>query len=183
MRWIRAARPVVGVALVLVATSCGAGSASGVAPGGSLTLSGSMTGRVTAGVQNSDAACFITDISTTGLAPPPPTEVTLTGTVDLSADSSSVALRFTGAPGTFTLPLSGELTAPGPPGFVEITGYGSSEWAGGQSSPASSGTLTLSTTPTGTTGTIHGSVDAWLAPLRATTAPLHVVGTWSCSVA
>ncbi len=137
-----------------------------------------MTGRVTAGPQDSDTGCSIADISTTGVAPPPPTQVALTGTVDFSDDSSTVALRFTGGPGTFTLPLSGELTTPGPPGFVEIIGYGSSEWAAGQSSPTSSGTLTLSRTSTGTTGTIHGSVDAWLAPLRATNAlsshPGHV---------
>ena len=183
MRSIRAVRTVVAVVILLAATSCGQGSGSSVAPGGSLTLSGSMSGRVTAGTQDSNTGCFITDISTTGLASPSPPEVALTGVVDFSADSSSVALRFTGAPGTFALPLSGELAAPGPPGFVEITGYGSSEWTAGQSSPTSSGTLTLSTTSTGTTGTIHGSVDAWLAPLGATTARLHVVGTWSCSVA
>jgi hypothetical protein len=170
---MRALRALIVLMLLITATSCDSGTARAR---GSLMLSGAITSIVTAGNQDTGAGCAATTI-TTGLPPTTPPEVALTGTVDFSSGTTSVALRFMGAPATFNLPLPGELQVPGPPGFVEVIANGSGEWSAGQSSPTSSGTLTLSKT---TSGAIHGSVDAILAPLRATTTPLHIVGTWTC---
>jgi hypothetical protein len=66
---------------------------------------------------------------------------------------------------------------PGPPGTVEIVANGADEWSAGQSTPTSSGTLTLSET---SGGAVRGSVDASLTPLRGSSAQLHVSGGWSC---
>jgi hypothetical protein len=100
----------------------------------------------------------------------------LKGVVDFGSTSPAVVLTFVGAPTTWTLPLPGESRVPGPPGSVGISANGADWWAG-QSSPTSSGTLTLSLTGG---GTIHGSVDASLAPLRGSSIPLHIAGSWSC---
>ena len=163
MGLIRAVRTGVVLASLLVGTSCGSATPAARVAQGSLTLSGAITRTVTAGTQKAGTGCSIVDIST-GLASPPPADLELTGTVDFSAGSTDVALKFLGGVGTFKLPLAGELQSPGPPGSVAIVAANSETWAAGQDSPMSSGTITLSKT---TTGTIHGSVDANLAALRA----------------
>ena len=170
------------VALFLASTSCGAvpASSSGaqggsVAPRGTLTLSGAMTATLTVGTQHTGTGCHVTSST----PPPPatnPVSTTLTGEVDFGSSSPAVVLTFLGAPTTWTLPLPGESSVPGPPGAVGISAKGADWWAG-QSSPTSRGTLTLSLT---SGGTIHGSVDASLAPLRGSSTPLHIAGSWSC---
>lgn len=140
-------------------------------PTGALTLSGALSAALPAGSQDSSAGCRVI----TQTPPPPATNKTvlLTGEVDFGSGASAVVLRFSGVDGMTKLPLPGESI----PGFVEIISGGTADWYAGPSSPASSGFLTLSGS---TGGTIHGSVDATLAPMRGSTAPLHVAGSWHC---
>lgn len=170
----------VGLSLILRSSGAAPASTSGaqggsVAPSGTLALSGAITATVTARTQHTGSGCRV--ISSTP-APPATTPVgtTLTGEVDFGSSSLAVVLTFLGAPTTWTLPLPGESSVPGPPGSVGISANGA-EWWAGQSSPTSSGTLTLSLT---SGGTIHASVDASLAPLRGSSTPLHIAGSWSC---
>ena len=173
------------LALLVTSTSCGSGTApagslgapgGSVAPQGSLTLSGAITATVTAGTQDTRAACRV--VKSPPLPPATtPIDVSLTGEVDFGSGSTRVVLSFLGAPTTLTLPLPGELKVPGPPGLVGISANGTAAWSAGQSSPTSSGTLTLSVIGG---GRIHGSVDASLAPLRGSSAQLHIAGSWNC---
>jgi hypothetical protein len=170
------------VGLSLLLRSGGAAPAStpgalggSVAPNGTLALSGAITATVTARTQHTGSGCRV--ISSTP-APPATTPVdkSLTGEVDFDHGTAVVVLTFSGAATTMTLPLPGELKVPGPPGTVGISANGA-EWSAGQSSPTSSGTLTLRVSDG---GTIHGSVDATLAPLRGSSTPLHIAGSWNC---
>ena len=156
------------------ATTSGAQGGS-VAPNGTLALSGAITATATARTQHTGSGCRV--ISSTP-APPAtaPVGKSLTGEVDFDDGSAVVVLTFSGAATTLTLPLPGELKVPGPPGTVGISVSGA-DWSAGQSSPTSSGTLTLSLA---SGGTIHGSVDASLTPLRGSSTPLHIVGSWFC---
>jgi hypothetical protein len=170
----------VGLSLVLrsggaaTATTSGAQGGS-VVPNGTLVLSGAITATVTAGTQQTGLGCRVIDSTP---APPATTPIdkSLTGEVDFDHGAALVVLTFSGAATTSTLPLPGELKGPGPPGTVGISANGR-EWSAGQSSPTSSGTLTLSVSEG---GTIHGSVDASLAPLRGSSTPLHIAGNWNC---
>ena len=185
MRSITAVGTLALLALLATSTSCGSDSAPAAslgalggsfAPQGSLTLSGAMTATVTAGAQDTKASCRV--VKTPPLPPATaPIDVSLTGEVDFGSGSTRVVLTFLGAPTTLTLPLPGELTVPGPPGLVGINANGTAVWSAGQSSPTSSGTLTLSVIGG---GKIHGSVDASLAPMRGSSAQLHIAGSWSC---
>ena len=72
------------------------------------------------------------------------------------------------------MPLGGESGL----GMVSVgSASGTSDWEAGQESPTSSGTLTLSQ---GTAGSIDGSVDATLAPMKGSSTPLHISGGWTC---
>lgn len=177
MRSIAALGTVMVFALLLTSTSCASGTpptpslaTPGQTPSGSLTLSGAIIATVTAGTQNSRAGCR----AISQMPPPPATNITffLTGEVDFGSGLSVVVLRFMGVAGTTKLPLPGESL----PGFVVIATSGS-EWHAGQSSPTSSGTLTLARSGG---GAIHGSVDASLAPLRGSAAHLLLAGSWNC---
>jgi hypothetical protein len=146
-----------------------------VAPNGTLTLSGAITATVTARAQHTGSGCRV--ISSTPLPPATtPVDTSLTGDVDFAYGSAVVVLTFSGAATTLNFPLPGNLKVQGPPGTVGISVNGT-DWSAGQSSPTSSGTLTLSL---GTGGRIFGAVDASLAPLRGSLTPLHVAGSWSC---
>jgi hypothetical protein len=182
MRWIPVRGMIAVLALFVSATGCGASStpttgtpAGSAAPTGALTLSGAMTATMTAGSQHTGWGCRVINLPP---VPPAttPVDTSLTGEVDFDSSSGAIVLAFSGAATTLTLPLPGELTVPGPPGSVAVSANGA-DWSAGQSSPTSSGTLTLSLTRG---GTIHGSVDANLAPLRGSSAQLHVAGSWNC---
>lgn len=177
------------VGLSLILRSGGAAPAAtpgahlgSVAPNGTLALSGAITATVTAGTQHTGSGCRVISstpappATTPALPATTPVSTTLKGEVDFGSGSSAVVLTFFGGPTTWTLPLSGESQVPGPPGAVGISASGADWWAG-QSSPTSSGTLTLSVSEG---GTIHGSVDASLAPLRGSSTPLHIAGSWNC---
>ena len=182
MQWIVVRGTFALLALFLTSTSCGAAPApssgtraGSVAPNGTLALSGAMTATVTAGTQHTGYGCRV--INSPPVPPATtPVETSLTGEVDFHSSSTVVVLTFSGAATTWTLPLPGEWTVPGPPGTVAVSANGAG-WSAGQSSPTSSGTLTLSLTRS---GAIHGSVDANLAPLRGSPAQLHVAGSWNC---
>lgn len=179
MRSVKVLSTLLVVALVVTLTSCGAGISAPPSPStprgststGALTLSGAITATVTAGSQDARAGC-----RTISQAPlPPATNITtfLTGEVDFGSGADAVVLSFQGVAGSTHLPLPGDSV----PGAVEIISAGTADWYAGQSSQTSSGTLTLSGSGS---GTIHGAVDASLAPLRGSSAQLHVAGSWSC---
>jgi len=146
-------------------------SAVGSGSSGSLTLTGALTGNLAFGAQRSAAGCPSPGFSSVQGAND------LEGEVDFGSGFSEIYLEFAGVPGANTLPFSGETTTPGPRFVTVETASGDSEWYAGQMSPTSSGTLTLSS---GTNGSIRGSVDATLAPLRGSSQSLHVSGTWDC---
>lgn len=181
LRSIRSLGALPVLALLVTSTGCGSGTATGspgspggsVTPNGELTLSGVIAGTLTAGTQASTSGCRV--LSST---PPPPAttpiSVTLLGTVDFGSGSSAVVMGFGGGPESWTLPFPGESKGSGPPGFVDITGN-AAEWRVGQG--IGSGTVALARSGS---GTIHGSVDAILAPVRGSSSQLHVAGSWSC---
>lgn len=84
-----------------------------------------------------------------------------------------MVLSFQGVAGITRMPLPGASI----PASVGIIGASTGEWYAGQSSPSSSGTVTLSGSGR---GAIHGSVEASLALLRGSSSQLHVAGSWNC---
>jgi hypothetical protein len=162
--------------VALAVTACGGpATTSGSTLRGSLTLSGAVREHVTQVSPDAHEQCE----DSTSTAPPParsPVMTTLEGVVHFGSGSGAVALKFVGGPGRWTLPLPGETNVPGPPGSVLVTVNGRN-WSGGQSSPASSGSIVLSR---GSGQSITGSLNATLAPIPAGAADLRVVGSWTC---
>jgi hypothetical protein len=144
-------------------------------PRGSLTLTGAVGEHVAQRTPDAQSWCHASMFT-----PPPPAlsplMTTLEGVVHFGSASGAVSLHFVGGPGLWELPLPGETTYPGPPGSVVVTVNGR-QWSGGQSSPASSGSLILSD---GSARSIRGSLNATLAPSSTDAAGLKVVGTWTC---
>ena len=160
----------------LAITACGGpASSSGSTPRGSLTLTGPVNEHVAQRTPDAQAWCH-----TSTFTPPPPAlsplMTTLEGVVHFGSGSGAIALQFVGGPGQWTLPLPGGTSNTGPPGSVVVTVNGR-EWSGGQGSPASNGSLTLSG---GSGRSIRGSLNATLAPSSTDPAGLKVVGTWIC---
>jgi hypothetical protein len=169
--------PITLVSLAALALGACGGPApsSGTTPRGSLTLTGAVNEHVAQRTPDPKAWCHASMFT-----PPPPAlsplMMTLEGVVYFGSGSGAVAPHFVGGPGLWTLPLPGETSYPGPPGLVVVTVDGR-QWFGGQSSPASSGSLILSG---GSGRSIGGSMKATLAPSAPDAANLEVVGTWIC---
>lgn len=164
------------LAALAIAACGGPASPSGTTPPrGSLTLTGAVSEHVAQRTPDAQSWCHASMFT-----PPPPAlsplMTTLEGVVHFGSGSGAVSLHFVGGPGLWELPLPGETTYPGPPGSVVVTVNGR-QWSGGQSSPASSGSLILSD---GSARSIRGSLNATLAPSSTDAAGLKVVGTWTC---
>jgi hypothetical protein len=163
------------LAALAIGACGGPASPSGTTPRGSLTLTGAINEHVVQRTPDAQAWCRAS-MFTPLLPALSPLMTTLEGVVHFGSGSGAVSLHFVGGPGLWTLPLAGQTSYPGPPGSVVVTVNGR-QWSGGQSSPASSGSLILSG---GSGRSIGGSMTATLAPSSTDAAGLEVVGTWIC---
>jgi hypothetical protein len=165
------------LAAAAIGASCGTSQPAG-GPSGSLSLSGALSGVVSVGPQRPAVdrlPCqpMQEPSLSNGRTMPAGTPITLEGEVDFDSGQSQVFLRFVGGLGASRMPLAGDTQ----PGSISLSSASGASWEAGQSSPTSSGTLTISQAAD---GTIHGSVDATLAPSRGSSTTLHVSGSWTC---
>lgn len=172
------------VALGITMSSVGCAPATATSPRVAATGSLVFTGAITATVAENTQTRADCQMTTSTPLPPAtdPVVVTLTGRVSFGSGSGAVSLTFAGGPGTWNLPLPGEIKPVSPgvigtPALVRITSAGGAVWTAGQDSPASSRTVTLSKSGT---GAVHGAIDAVLAPVGESSATLHATGAWSC---
>jgi hypothetical protein len=177
----RSLTAVVLVVLVPLLSGCGggstgssgnpssSGSSTGTAPSSSAagsntsaTASGSivLTGPVTATLAEGPESSFPVPCGASGTG--------LQGQVIFGSGSDQYLLAFVAPAGSYQLPLNHG------PSLTVSTVSGSPLW---NIYPPAIGTFTLSGTDA---GSIHGTVDATLAPQQGASAALRVTGSWSC---